>query len=83
MRVTGIVERIDDYGRLLVPKEIRRKLRIREADRFEIFIGDDDTIIFKKYDVDALPNEGQSPLSGYYQPRFEVDEESGKIIYKK
>lgn len=52
MKVTGIVERVDDYGRLLIPKAVRRQLRIREADRFEVFIEDDDTIIFKKYCVD-------------------------------
>ena len=57
MRVTGIVERVDDYGRLLIPKEIRRKLRIREADRFEIFLEDDDTIIFKKYCADECKHK--------------------------
>lgn len=57
MKVTGIVERIDDYGRLLVPKEVRRQLRIRESDRFEVFIEDDDTIIFKKYCVDECKHK--------------------------
>lgn len=44
----GIVRRMDDLGRMVIPKEIRRNLRIREGDPLEIFI-DKDSIIFRKY----------------------------------
>lgn len=49
MRATGIVRRIDDLGRVVVPKEIRRVLRIREGDPMEIFTGRDGEIVLKKY----------------------------------
>lgn len=48
MRPTGIVRRIDDLGRIVVPKEIRRVLRIREGDPLEIFTGKDGEVIIKK-----------------------------------
>ena len=49
MKATGIVRRIDDLGRVVVPKEIRRTLRIREGDPLEIFTNRDGGIILKKY----------------------------------
>ncbi len=49
MKATGIVRRIDDLGRVVIPKEIRRTMRIREGDPLEIFTESDGTVIFKKY----------------------------------
>lgn len=49
MKATGIVRRIDDLGRVVIPKEIRRVLRIREGDPLEIFTDKDGEVIFKKY----------------------------------
>ena len=49
MKATGIVRRIDDLGRVVVPKEIRRILRIREGDPLEIFTSNNGEIILKKY----------------------------------
>lgn len=49
MKATGIVRRIDDLGRIVVPKEIRRVLRIREGDSMEIFTDTEGEIILKKY----------------------------------
>lgn len=49
MKATGIVRRIDDLGRIVIPKEIRRTARIREGDPMEIFTGNDGEVIFKKY----------------------------------
>lgn len=49
MKATGIVRRIDDLGRVVVPKEIRRTLRIREGDPLEIFTGREGEVILKKY----------------------------------
>ena len=49
MKATGIVRRIDDLGRIVVPKEIRRTLRIREGDPLEIFTDRDGEIVLKKY----------------------------------
>ena len=49
MKATGIVRRIDDLGRVVIPKEIRRTMRIREGDPLEIFTSRDGEVIFKKY----------------------------------
>ncbi|OPJ55084.1 stage V sporulation protein T [Alkalithermobacter paradoxus] len=49
MRATGIVRRIDDLGRVVIPKEIRRTLRIKEGDPLEIFTAKDGEVILKKY----------------------------------
>ncbi len=49
MKATGLVRRIDDLGRVVIPKEIRRTLRIREGDPLEIYTEKDGEVIFKKY----------------------------------
>lgn len=49
MKATGIVRRIDDLGRIVIPKEIRRTMRIREGDPLEIFTDRNGEVIFKKY----------------------------------
>lgn len=49
MKATGIVRRIDDLGRVVIPKEIRRTMRIREGDPLEIFTGTGGEVVFKKY----------------------------------
>ena len=49
MKATGIVRKIDDLGRIVIPKEIRRTMRIREGDALEIYTGSDGEVIFRKY----------------------------------
>ena len=49
MKATGIVRRIDDLGRVVIPKEIRRVLRIRDGDPLEIYTDREGEVIFKKY----------------------------------
>ena len=49
MKATGIVRRIDDLGRVVIPKEIRRTMRIREGDPLEIYTGPNEEVVFKKY----------------------------------
>jgi len=49
VKATGIVRRIDDLGRVVIPKEIRRTMRIREGDPLEIYTDTDGEVIFKKY----------------------------------
>jgi len=49
MKATGIVRRIDDLGRVVIPKEIRRTLHIRDGDPLEIYTEKDGEVIFKKY----------------------------------
>lgn len=62
MKATGIVRRIDDLGRVVVPKEIRRTMRIREGDPLEIFTDNEGEIILKKYS----PIGELSPFSKQY-----------------
>lgn len=53
MRATGIVRRVDDLGRVVIPKEIRREMRIREGDPLEIFVDEHNKLIcIQKYDVE-------------------------------
>jgi AbrB family transcriptional regulator, stage V sporulation protein T len=60
MKATGIVRRIDDLGRVVIPKEIRRTLRIREGDPLEIFVDRDGEVILKKYSpINELGNFSQ------------------------
>ncbi len=49
MKATGVVRRIDDLGRIVIPKEIRRTLRIKEGDPIEIFTDKEGEVILKKY----------------------------------
>lgn len=49
MKATGIVRRIDDLGRVVIPKEIRRTMRIREGDPLEIYTSAEGEVIFRKY----------------------------------
>ncbi|MDO4963098.1 MAG: stage V sporulation T C-terminal domain-containing protein [bacterium] len=50
MKATGIIRRIDDLGRIVIPKEIRKNLRIKEGDNLEIFVENED-VVLKKYSM--------------------------------
>ena len=52
MKPTGIVRRIDDLGRIVIPKEIRRTCNLREGDPMGIYLGEDGAIILQKYDTE-------------------------------
>lgn len=51
MKATGIIRRIDELGRIVVPKEIRRNLRIKEGENLEIFVDSNENIVLKKHSV--------------------------------
>lgn len=51
MKATGVVRRIDDLGRIVIPKEIRKNLRIHEGENLEIFVDKDENIVLKKYSL--------------------------------
>ncbi|MCI8609381.1 MAG: AbrB/MazE/SpoVT family DNA-binding domain-containing protein [Firmicutes bacterium] len=70
MKATGIVRRIDDLGRVVVPKEIRRVLRIREGDPLEIYTSNTGEVILKKY----------SPISELGQFAGEYAETAAQIL---
>lgn len=62
MKATGIVRKIDDLGRIVIPKEIRRTLRIKEGDPLEIYTNRDGSVVFKKYS----PIKEISPFANQY-----------------
>jgi AbrB family looped-hinge helix DNA binding protein len=52
MKATGIVRRIDELGRIIIPKEIRRTCHLKEGDQMEIYLGEDGEIVLQKYDIE-------------------------------
>lgn len=55
MKATGIIRRLDDLGRIVIPREIRRRMHLHEGDPMELYIGDDGEIILKLYEPMAQP----------------------------
>ena len=76
MKATGIVRRMDDLGRVVIPipKEIRRICNLREGDPIEIYLGEDGEIILKKYDTEpeiAALRTAATQLAGTIQGECE------------
>ncbi|WP_107728482.1 stage V sporulation protein T [Desmospora activa] len=73
MKATGIVRRIDDLGRVVIPKEIRRTLRIREGDPLEIFVDRDGEVILKKYSpIGELSDFAKEYAESLYESLYHV-----------
>ena len=76
MRTTGIIRRIDELGRVVIPKEIRRRVNINEGDPLEIFIEGNDTVCFRTHNpsfsdvVDNLKDQ----VGTYYDFPYEIQE---------
>lgn len=51
MRATGMVRRVDDLGRIVIPKEVRKQVNIIEGEPMEIYIMEDESILLKKYKI--------------------------------
>ena len=82
MKATGIVRRIDDLGRVVIPKEIRRACNIREGDPLEIFL-EDGAVVFKKYNPtyrDDLMATLQDAADYYYN--YEDDQATAEQLRK-
>ena len=75
MKATGIVRRIDDLGRVVIPKEIRRTMRIREGEPLEIFVDREGEVILKKYS----PIGELSEFAQEYADA--LSEETGSSVY--
>lgn len=76
MKATGIVRRIDDLGRVVIPKEIRRVMRIRDGDPLEIYTAVDGEVIFKKYS----PVGEMGELPGSYAEALTAESGFGVVI---
>ncbi len=72
MKATGIVRRIDDLGRIVIPKEIRRSLGIREGEPLEIFLHED-CVCFKKY----IPNKLEKVSDAFKELADLAEDEGG------
>ena len=67
MRTTGVVRRIDDLGRIVIPKEIRKSLRIKEGETLEIYSGNKDEIILKKYSfIESIESFSKKICDAFY-----------------
>ncbi len=78
MRATGIIRRVDDLGRVVIPKEIRRTMGIKEGEPLEIYTEGRDTVCFRKYErnlaheAESLLESVECYLDGDAQCRHEV-----------
>lgn len=72
MRATGIVRRIDDVGRVVIPKEIRRTMGIREGEPFEIFFSED-SVTFKRFNPNQELKEELLTLIDRYDTDVPID----------
>ena len=83
MKATGIVRRVDDLGRVVIPKEIRRACNIHEGDPLEIFIDEDGAVVFRKYITtyrDDLINTLQDAAD--YYDNYEDDRATAEQLRK-
>ncbi|MCL1949308.1 MAG: AbrB/MazE/SpoVT family DNA-binding domain-containing protein [Turicibacter sp.] len=76
MKATGVVRRIDDLGRVVIPKEIRRTMRIREGDSLEIFVNQSGEVVLKKYS----PIADISSFAQQYAEAMSAITEKGVLI---
>ena len=72
MKATGIVRRIADLGRIVIPKEIRRQLKVTEGEPFEIFLTKEGEIILKPYRTDYILRKADD--------WEELEDQQGKVI---
>ena len=72
MKATGIVRRVDDLGRIVIPKEIRKQLKIGESDPLEIFLSSDGEIVLKPYRTDYILRKADD--------WEELEDPQGKVI---
>lgn len=79
MNSTGIIRRTDDLGRVVIPKEIRKKMNIRDGEPLEIYI-DKDMVCFKKYSYDAVSELNVIVNEIYDDARMKCNEYSDKRI---
>ena len=82
MKATGIIRRIDDLGRVVIPKEIRRAMKIREGDPLEIYTENNGTVCFRKYspigemDLDTIKTICDTSLGKLNYTLYDRDGES-------
>lgn len=79
MYATGIVRRMDDLGRVVIPKELRQRADIKEGDALEVFITPDKMVVFKKYEENSMGMPVAPPTSVSTKSPYTItDEDSTK-----
>jgi AbrB family looped-hinge helix DNA binding protein len=87
MKVTGIIRRVDELGRVVIPKEIRRTFHVKEGDPLEIYVTGEG-ILFKPYDenktyrdtLNEMIVEMQNDYKGYYNNNIEITNKLKEVI---
>lgn len=80
MKATGIVRRIDDLGRVVIPKEYRRVINVREGDPLELFLTEDG-VLFKKYNLSESINDSIERLIDNIKDAYlDIDTEKSKEV---
>ena len=82
MKATGIVRRIDDLGRVVIPKEIRRTMRIQEGDPMEIYVGDG-MVCFKKYQSCIVYQDVIKDLKLELLDDYDIDKNKKDVLLSK
>lgn len=80
MKATGIVRRIDDLGRIAIPKEIRKSLRLKEGTPMEIYTSRNDEVIFKRYSTEESVEEQLKTLDEFFQEMRDYEEYPEVVI---
>ena len=76
MKITGLTRRVDSLGRIVIPKELRRMLHIKEGSPLEIYMDADETIVLKKYSqVGSLKNISQAYAQSLSKVQSEYEEQ--------
>ena len=81
MKATGIVRRVDDLGRVVIPKEIRRTMRVREGDPLEIFMCEDGGVVFRKYQQTVVAEV--ETMKEYVDDQLSYDEDEKRAEVRK
>lgn len=88
MKNTGIIRHIDDLGRVMLPKEIRRTLRIREGDAMEIWVDENDGVVFRKHnETDGFKKELEAAVNslsaGFPEVTFVICDRDADPLFPK
>lgn len=80
MRATGIVRRMDDLGRIVIPKEIRKNLGLREGTPMEVFTDHEGGVIFKRYSTEENVKEQLKTLDEFFQDMKDYGEYPENVV---
>ena len=83
MKATGIVRRLDDLGRLVIPKEIRKIYKLKEGDSIEFYVSDNNEIMIRKYEHLSDHNQDLLTMLETFYELFKSDIDVSKVVDKE